>query len=52
MQTTTINGFKVTIFYSYNGTQVFINDKAGVQIYGHKVSGNPIDRAREVISRQ
>ncbi|MDQ3321900.1 MAG: hypothetical protein M3525_05630 [Acidobacteriota bacterium] len=52
MQTTTIKGYTVTIFYSYNGKQLFINDKNGVQIYGHKVSGNAIDRAREVINNQ
>ncbi|MDQ3489741.1 MAG: hypothetical protein M3449_01570 [Acidobacteriota bacterium] len=52
MQTTTINGFKVTIFYSYNGTQVFINDKSGVQIYAHKVTGDPLLRAMEVINNQ
>ncbi len=52
MQTTTINGFKVTIFKGYDGTQLFITDKNGVQIYAHRVSGNPIERAREVISQQ
>ena len=49
MQTQTINGFKITIFNSYNGTQLFINDKDGVQIYGHKVSGDPMERAKEII---
>lgn len=52
MQTTTINGYKVTIFTGYNGTQVFINDPKGVQIYAHKVSSNPIERAKAVINRQ
>lgn len=51
MQTTKINGYKITIFTGYNGTQLFISDKQGVQIYAHKVSGNPIERAKEVISR-
>ncbi len=51
MQITTINGYKVTIFTTYNGTQLFINDSKGVQIYAHKVSGNPIERAKELISQ-
>lgn len=50
MQTTYINGYKVTIFYSYNGTQLFITSSEGVQIYAHKVSGDPIARAEEVIA--
>jgi hypothetical protein len=52
MQTIKINGFKVTIFNSYNGTQVFINDSKGVQIYGHKVTGDPLLRAMEIIGKQ
>lgn len=50
MQTTYINGYKLTIFYSYNGTQLFITSGEGVQIYAHKVSGDPIARAEEVIA--
>jgi hypothetical protein len=52
MQKTTINGYKVTIFTGYNGTQLFITDSKGVQIYAHRVPGNPMERAMEVISRQ
>lgn len=52
MQKTTIKGYKVTIFKGYNGTQLFINDAAGNQIYAHKVSGDPLERAIEVISQQ
>ena len=52
MQKTTINGYQVTIFTGYNGTQLFITDSTGVQIYAHKVSGDPIARAMEVISQQ
>lgn len=52
MQTTFINGYKVMIFRGYQGTQLFITDKDGVQIYAHKVSSNPIQRAKEVISQQ
>jgi hypothetical protein len=52
MKTTTIKGYKVQIFKGYNGTQLFIIDAKGNQIYAHRVSGNPIERAREVISQQ
>jgi hypothetical protein len=52
MQTTNINGYKITIFKTYDGTQLFITDARGNQIYAHRVSGNPIDRAREVINGQ
>ena len=52
MQTTTINGYKITIFTGFNGTQLFINDARGVQIYAHKVSDDPIQRAKEVITQQ
>ena len=52
MKTTTIKGYKVTIFNSYNGTQLFITDSEGVQIYGHKVSGDPMERAMEIIVQQ
>jgi hypothetical protein len=49
MKQLTINGYKVTIFYHRNGTQLFIQDKSGFQVYAHKVSTNPLDRALEVI---
>ncbi len=52
MQTTNINGYKVTIFKGYNGVQLFITDASGNQIYAHRVSGNPIERAKEVIKGQ
>jgi len=52
MLQTTINGYKVTVFKGYYGTQVFINCPKGVQIYAHKVSGCPIERAREIINQQ
>ncbi len=48
---TTINGYKVTIFYHYNGTQLFINDRdGGVQIYAQKVSGDAMERAKVIIA--
>ena len=46
-----INEYQITIFTGYNGTQLFINDADGVQIYAHKVSGDPMERAMEVIAR-
>jgi hypothetical protein len=50
MQTTKINGYNVTIINHRDGTQLFITDKDGYQVYAHKVSGNPIERAKEVIA--
>lgn len=50
MQQTTINGYRVMIFTGYDGTQLFINNPAGDNIYAHKVSGDPVQRAREVIA--
>lgn len=52
MQIIKIDGYTVQIFKSYNGTQVFISDSKGVQIYAHKVSGEPMLRAMEVINNQ
>lgn len=51
MQTIKINGYKVTTFNSCNGTQLFINDASGVQIYAHKVSGDAMLRALEIIGQ-
>ena len=51
MQQTTINGFRVMIFTGYDGTQLFINNPEGDNIYAHKVSGDPMERAREVIAQ-
>ena len=52
MQQLTINGYLVTIYYHRNGTQLFIQNAGGFQIYAHRVSGNPLDRAVEVIEAQ
>jgi hypothetical protein len=52
MKQTTIEGYRVTIFNHYNGTQLFIEDAAGNQIYAHKVTGDPMERAAQVISQQ
>lgn len=49
MKQLNINGYLVTIFYHRNGNQLFIQDANGWQIYSHKVSGNPLDRAVELI---
>jgi len=52
MKQLTINGFLVTIFQTKNGTQLFIQNPAGFQIYAHRVSSNPLDRAVEIIEAQ
>lgn len=52
MKTFTHKGYKVIIFFGYTGTQLFINDPKGIEIYAHKVSGNPVARAEAIISQQ
>ena len=49
MKQLTINGYKVTIFNTANGTQLFIQNADGFQIYAHKVTGSPLERAVEII---
>jgi hypothetical protein len=49
MKQLTINGYTVTVFQTKNGTQLFIQDANGFQIYAHKVSSSPLERAVEVI---
>lgn len=51
MQQTTINGYRVMIFTGYDGTQLFVNHPDGHTIYAHRVSGDPIQRAKEVIAQ-
>lgn len=48
---TNIGGYSVTVFTGYYGTQLFITDKAGIEIYAHKVSGDPMERAMTIIAR-
>lgn len=50
MQQTIINGFNVMIFKGYDGTQLFINNPAGENIYAHRVSGDTIARAKVIIA--
>ena len=53
MQQTTINGYQVTIFTGFHGTQLFITHPEGYTIYAHKVSGGEtgaMERAREIIA--
>ncbi|MDQ4119876.1 MAG: hypothetical protein M3209_00230 [Acidobacteriota bacterium] len=52
MKELNINGYKVSIFYHRNGTQLFIQNADGFQIYAHKISGNPLERAVEIIEAQ
>lgn len=49
MEQTIINGFRVIIFKGYDGTQLFIDNPAGENIFAHRVSGNPVKRAKEII---
>lgn len=50
MQQTIINGYQITVFTGYHGTQLFITHPEGYTIYAHKVSGDPMERARQVIA--
>ena len=50
MQQTIINGYRVMIFKGYDGTQLFINNPSGDNIYAHRVSGDAIERAKEIIA--
>jgi hypothetical protein len=53
MQTLTINNYKVTVFETNNGDQVFIENSQGQQIYDARVhKGDAIERAILVIGRQ
>ncbi len=52
MQTTIISGYKVQIFKGYYGAQLFITNSKGIQIYAHRVSGDPMERAELIISQQ
>lgn len=52
MQQTIINGFRVMVFTGYDGTQLFINHPDGHNIYAHRVSGDALERAREVIAAE
>lgn len=51
-QQTKIGGFKVEVFTGYDGVQLFITDATGIEIYAHRVSSDPIERAQEVIARE
>lgn len=47
---TMIGNYKVTTFQTRDGVQLFIQDSEGFQVYAHRVSGDPLLRAQEVIS--
>jgi hypothetical protein len=50
MTTTTINGHKVQIFETQNGTELYISNPEGDCIYAHKIGiGDPMERARAII---
>jgi len=50
MQQAIINGFRVMVFTGYDGTQLFINHPDGHNIYAHRVSGDPMERAKQIIA--
>ena len=50
MQQTMINGYRVMIFTGFDGTQLFVNNPAGDNIYAHRVSGDALARAKEIIA--
>lgn len=50
MQTATINGFQVVILKGFDGTQLFISNPEGFQIYAHRVSGDAMERAKAIIA--
>lgn len=52
MQHEQINDYKITIFESYEGKQLFIESPAGETVYVHRVAGDPIERAKQVINQQ
>ncbi len=44
--------YTITIYRCFDGIKLFVTDSKGNQIYAHKVSGNPVECAKEVIKRQ
>ncbi len=44
MKQAMVKGYKVTIFFHYNGTQLFIENAKGETIYTHKVSYGKSER--------
>ncbi len=44
--------YTVTIYRCYDGIKLFVTDSKGNQIYAHKVSGDALERAKEVIRQQ
>ncbi len=52
MRKFTYKAHRVVIFESYNGNQMFINDKNGNQIYAHKFTGDAFEQAKKVINGQ
>jgi len=45
-----INGHKVSIFPGYDGTSLYVTDPNGIQLFAHKVSGDPMEKALSVIA--
>ena len=49
-ETATINGHQIEVHYTFHGVELYVS-KDGVQLYGHKVSGNPMEKAAEIVAR-
>lgn len=50
-ETKNIGNHKVEIFRAYDGTSIYISDAQGAEIFKGKVSGNPVERAKEIIAQ-
>lgn len=51
MVKTNYKNHAIEIYKTFNGTEVYVSNPAGEQIYGHKVQGSALARAKEVIDR-
>ncbi len=50
MKNFTYKGYTVTVFESYNGRQIFINDADGVSVWAHKFTGDALKQAKRIIN--
>lgn len=50
MKTAKINNYGIQIFETYNGTELYISNPEGEMIYKHKVSGDAMEIAKQIIS--
>lgn len=52
MRTFKFKGYKVTVFETYNGNSIYINNPKGEQVYAHKFTGSAFEKAKAVINQQ